>query len=83
MCLSTLSVMDAGAGARGPFLSPRSLEAQDRRISVRRGQLVLGVQHPIDYVQVLRPYTLAERAEITCPTLACNAEGDDISQRRT
>lgn len=44
---------------------------------------MLGVQHPIDYVQVLRPYTLAERAEITCPTLACNAEGDDISQRRT
>jgi pimeloyl-ACP methyl ester carboxylesterase len=48
--------------------------------ALRRGQLVHGVENPIEYLLALRDYTLKGRAElITCPTLVCNAEGDDIS----
>ncbi len=48
--------------------------------ALRRGQLVHGVDSPADYLQALRDYTLAPyAARITCPTLVCNADGDDIS----
>jgi alpha-beta hydrolase superfamily lysophospholipase len=48
--------------------------------ALRRGQLVHGVSSPIDYLHALREYSLKDHAaQITCPTLVCDAEGDDIS----
>jgi hypothetical protein len=48
--------------------------------ALRRGQLAHGVTSPVRYLNTLREYTLAGRAgQIRCPTLVCNAEGDDIS----
>lgn len=48
--------------------------------ALRRGQLVHGVDDPIEYLLALRDYSLKGRAEmITCPAFVCNAEGDDIS----
>lgn len=48
--------------------------------ALRRGQLVHGVDGPAAYLDALRDYTLEPYAgSITCPTLVCNAEGDDIS----
>jgi dienelactone hydrolase len=48
--------------------------------ALRRGQLVHGADDPVEYLLALRDYSLKGRAEtITCPTLVCNAEGDDIS----
>jgi pimeloyl-ACP methyl ester carboxylesterase len=48
--------------------------------SLRRGMLVHGVQTPLAYVEAMRDFSLAGRAErITCPTLVCQAEGDAIS----
>ncbi|HEV7655648.1 MAG TPA: alpha/beta fold hydrolase [Mycobacteriales bacterium] len=47
--------------------------------ALRRGMQVHGVRSPLAYLDVLRDYTLAGRAErITCPTWVCNAENDDI-----
>jgi hypothetical protein len=47
--------------------------------ALRRGQLVHGMDDPLDYLVSLRDYSLAGRAEaITCPTFVCHAEGDDI-----
>ncbi len=48
--------------------------------ALRRGQLVHGVHTPLAYLDTLRDYTLAPYAgQITCPTLVCSADGDDIS----
>jgi len=48
--------------------------------ALRRGQLVHGVEGPIEYLLALRDYSLKGRAEtIACPTFVCNAETDDIS----
>jgi alpha-beta hydrolase superfamily lysophospholipase len=48
--------------------------------ALRRGLLVHGVDDPLDFVDALREFTLADRAaNITCPTWVCDAEGDDIS----
>jgi pimeloyl-ACP methyl ester carboxylesterase len=48
--------------------------------ALRRGQLVHGVDDPIEYLLALRDYSLKGHAEmITCPAFVCNAEGDDIS----
>jgi pimeloyl-ACP methyl ester carboxylesterase len=48
--------------------------------ALRRGQLVHGVDDPIEYLLALREYSLQGRADkIRCPTFVCNAEGDDIS----
>lgn len=45
--------------------------------SQRRGMLVHGVATPLEYVEAMKPFTLVSYAEqITCPTFACNAEGD-------
>jgi pimeloyl-ACP methyl ester carboxylesterase len=47
---------------------------------LRRGLLVHGVATPLDYLRALADFSLVGHAErITCPTLVCNAEGDDIS----
>jgi len=47
--------------------------------ALRRGQLVHGASTPIEYLEMLRDYSLRGRAEhIECPTFVCNAEGDDI-----
>jgi alpha-beta hydrolase superfamily lysophospholipase len=47
--------------------------------ALRRGQLVHGASTPIAYLEALREYSLAGRAQqITCPTFVCHAEGDDI-----
>jgi hypothetical protein len=49
--------------------------------ALRRGLLVHGLDHPIEFVESLREYTLAGRAErISCPTWVCSAEGDEISE---
>jgi alpha-beta hydrolase superfamily lysophospholipase len=48
--------------------------------AMRRGQLVHGIATPLDYLLALREYSLKGRAaQITCPVLVCDAEGDDIS----
>ena len=48
--------------------------------ALRRGQFVHGVASPIDYLLALREYSLKDRAaQVTCPVLVCDAEGDDIS----
>jgi dienelactone hydrolase len=48
--------------------------------ALRRGILVHGAADVIGYLEMLRPFTLAGRAEaIRCPTWVCNAAGDDIS----
>lgn len=48
--------------------------------SLRRGQLVHGAGSPLEYLNMLRDYSLKGRAEqIACPTFVCNAEGDPIS----
>jgi alpha-beta hydrolase superfamily lysophospholipase len=48
--------------------------------AMRRGQLVHGVTTPMDYLLALREYSLKDHAaQITCPVLVCDAEGDDIS----
>lgn len=48
--------------------------------ALRRGMMVHGVDSPAAYLRALHDYTLAGHADkITCPTLVCNAEGDDIS----
>ena len=48
--------------------------------ALRRGQLVHGLASPIDYLLALREYSLKDHAaQITCPVLVCDAEGDDIS----
>ncbi len=48
--------------------------------AMRRGQLVHGVATPMDYLLALRDYSLTgHAAQITCPVLVCDAEGDDIS----
>ena len=40
-----------------------------------------GLDDPIDFIESLREYTLAGRAEnIRCPTWVCSAEGDEISE---
>ena len=47
--------------------------------ALRRGMLVHGVDSPLRYLDALREYTLAARAElIACPTWVCDAEGDDV-----
>jgi pimeloyl-ACP methyl ester carboxylesterase len=47
--------------------------------ALRRGMLVHGASSPLDYLDDLRNFSLAGRAEqITCPTWVCNAENDDI-----
>jgi alpha-beta hydrolase superfamily lysophospholipase len=49
--------------------------------ALRRGMLVHGAASPLGYIDSLRPYTLAGRAElITCPTWVCSAQDDDISR---
>jgi pimeloyl-ACP methyl ester carboxylesterase len=48
--------------------------------ALRRGQLVHGVSDPISYLRLLPDYSLREHAaEISCPTLVCHADADDIS----
>ncbi|MGK9148217.1 alpha/beta fold hydrolase [Plantibacter flavus] len=48
--------------------------------SLRRGLYVNGVDTMMDYIRDARNYTLKGFAEqITCPTLVCHAEGDDIA----
>jgi pimeloyl-ACP methyl ester carboxylesterase len=48
--------------------------------SLRRGLLVHGASDPLEYVEMLRGYTMkGHAARITCPTFVCNAEGDEIS----
>jgi alpha-beta hydrolase superfamily lysophospholipase len=49
--------------------------------ALRRGQLVHGVDEPLQYLQCLRDYSLKDRAgAITCPVLVCNTDKDDISK---
>ena len=48
--------------------------------AIRRGQLVHGCSKPVDFWLALKDYSLKGRAAaITCPTLVCSAENDDIS----
>lgn len=48
--------------------------------SLRRGMLVHDVASPLDYLEAIKPFTLADCAgDIQCPTFVCNGENDDIS----
>ncbi len=76
------------AGLDDGGLRGRALEAVLSMVSgrstsgwgLRRGMFVHGVDHPAEYLELLRDYTLAGRTDtITTPTLVCHAEGDDIS----
>jgi hypothetical protein len=75
--------LDDPGGIRGRALRGilgRVAASPTRGWAVRRGMMVHGVDSPADYVRALRDYTLAGHADkISCPTLVCNAEGDDIS----
>jgi alpha-beta hydrolase superfamily lysophospholipase len=52
--------------------------------ALRRGMLVHGAATPLAYLDALREYTLAGYAErITCPTLVCQADADEISASAT
>jgi alpha-beta hydrolase superfamily lysophospholipase len=78
------SALDGGSGARTAVLR-RILNALAANPTggwaLRRGQLVHGVDDPLDYLRSLRDFTLLGRAgSIRCPTLVCHAEGDDISE---
>lgn len=47
--------------------------------ALRRGQLVHGVESPLDYLRSLADYSLDDHApQIACPTFVCNADADDI-----
>jgi pimeloyl-ACP methyl ester carboxylesterase len=46
---------------------------------LRRCLWVHGVKTPLDYLKLTSAYSVAERArDIRCPTLVCQAEGDEI-----
>jgi hypothetical protein len=46
--------------------------------ALRLGLWVHGLDDPVEYVNLLREYTLQERRGlIRCPTLFCRAENDD------
>ena len=48
--------------------------------ALRRGMLIHGASGVLDYVEMLRSYTLEGRGElIRCPTWVCRAQNDDIS----
>ena len=48
--------------------------------ALRRGLYVNGVETMIGYIRQAKDYTLKGHAgQITCPTLICHAEGDDIA----
>lgn len=50
--------------------------------ALRRAVYVHDLQHPIDYLETARDYTLRGIADrITCPTFVCTTEGDDVSAR--
>jgi alpha-beta hydrolase superfamily lysophospholipase len=78
------SALDAGSGARTAVLRRilKTLAANPTGgWALRRGQLVHGVDDPLDYLRALRDFTLQGRAgSIRCPTLVCLAEGDDIAE---
>ncbi len=78
------SALDGGSGARTAVLRRilKTLAANPTGgWALRRGQLVHGVDDPLDYLRSLRDFTLQGRAgSIRCPTLVCHAEGDDISE---
>jgi alpha-beta hydrolase superfamily lysophospholipase len=47
--------------------------------ALRRGMLVHGARSPLAYIESLRAFSLAGRAEqISCPMWVCNAEEDDV-----
>jgi len=48
--------------------------------ALRRGMFVHNAATPLDYINLTREYSLEGRAErISCPTLVCTAENDDIA----
>lgn len=48
--------------------------------ALRRGLQAHGVATPLEYLETLKDFRLAGHAtKISCPTLVCYAEGDDIS----
>jgi pimeloyl-ACP methyl ester carboxylesterase len=50
--------------------------------ALRRNLMVHGVSDPIEFFRLAPEYTLKGREQlITCPTLVCAAEGDDLSAR--
>ncbi len=50
--------------------------------ALRRNLMVHGLRDPLDFFRMAPEYTLKGReALITCPTLVCAAEGDDLSSR--
>ena len=77
--------MPAPRSKNGKFSKDRKGKRNTQSLLFRRKRFcrftVAGVEQ-IDYkdVDTLRDFTLAEHApKITCPTLVCSADGDDIS----
>jgi hypothetical protein len=49
---------------------------------LRRGMYVHDLDDPIAYLEMAKSYTLRECAgRISCPTLVCTTDGDDVSAR--
>src|SRR5581483_8263464 len=64
------------AATLGPVLD-QALQSPMAGFSLRRGMLVHGVDSPFAYLRAMLEYTLEGRAaQIACPTLVCQAEGD-------
>ncbi|MDD2858381.1 MAG: alpha/beta fold hydrolase [Candidatus Nanopelagicales bacterium] len=75
--------LDAPESKRGRMLASLLARVAARPTggwSLRRGMQAHGVATPVEYLQALREYTLDGHAQqITCPTLVCQPEGDDIA----
>lgn len=77
---SSFEMGERAATAKVREMLERMVESPTGGWSLRRGMLVHGVDHPLEYIESTRDYTLKGRAEhIRCPTWVCSAEGDAIS----
>jgi hypothetical protein len=76
---SGLSGQSRIAGAILRRILDRMARHPTRGWALRRGLLVHHASSPLDYFNLTREYSLQGLAEkISCPTLVCTAENDDI-----
>jgi alpha-beta hydrolase superfamily lysophospholipase len=68
--------IDGDAAAVGPVLN-QAMQDPSLAFTIRRGLLVHGADSPFAWLRAMLEYTLEGRAaQITCPTLVCQAESD-------
>jgi alpha-beta hydrolase superfamily lysophospholipase len=69
-------LLDGDAAALGPVLD-QAMQNPQVAFAIRRGMLVHGMDSPFAWLRAMAEYTLEGRAaQITCPTLICQAEND-------